>query len=391
MSDYLSNLAIKINHPERVVRPQLASLFEPSPLVQVPAPPPEQPFTEVEAAPTIAAPTIAAPTIAAPTIAASTIAASTVAAPSTTLSTAAPPQPAQPTPVAAKRAHTTESPAATSITTVDPAPRSDSLEARREEPPTVEAVESKPALREPTLSRPAGQQRVESPPYEPHSRPPLDRAAVPPPPRADQPSLAGETTEQTGDSHTQRRRLVTADPAPVSPCAPAGDAERLQHAASQMRHPVRVEQARAVPSRAQADPAPVAPSSPGSEKIPAPENALLPARRGPEEPLRPGDLAATRLAEASQPADGPPGRQRSVSPERPTIQPAVTAPPPGQESPRFSPTTSQATSIQITIGRIEVRAVAPRRERPQPPPRQAERPRPKLSLDGYLQQRRGEK
>jgi hypothetical protein len=364
MSDYLSNLAIKINHPERVVRPQLASLFEPSPLVQVAAPPPEQPITDEEAAPT-------------------------VTAPSTTLSTAAPPQPAQPTPVAVERAHTTESPAATSITTVDPAPRSESLEVRPERPPTVEVVESKPSLREPTLSRPAGQQRVASPPSEPHSRPPRDRAAVPPPPRADQPSLAGETAEQTGDSHTQRRRLVTA----VSPRAPAGDTEHLQHSAPQMRHPVRVEQARAVPSRAQADPAPVAPSSPGREKIPAPENALLPDRRGLEEPLRPRDLPAARIAEASQPADRPPGRQRSVSPERPvpTIQPAVAAPPPGQESPRFSPTTSEAPSIQITIGRIEVQAVAPRRERPQPPLRQAERPRPKLSLDGYLQQRRGER
>jgi hypothetical protein len=378
MSDYLSNLAIKINHPERVVRPQLASLFEPSPLVQVAAPPPEQRITDEEAAPTVAAPTLTAPT---------------VTAPSATLSSSTAPQPAQPTPVAAERAHTTQSPAATSITTVDPAPRSESLEARPERPPTVEVVESKPSLREPTLSRPAGKQRVESPPSEPHSRPPRDRAAVPPPPRADQPSLAGETTEQTGDSHTQRRRLVTADPAPVSPRAPAGDAEHLQHAASQMRHPVRVEQARAVPSRAQADPAPVAPSSPGREKIPAPENALLPDRRGLEEPLRPRDLPAARIAEESQPADRPPDRQRSGDTERPvpTLQPAVAAPPPGQESPRFSPTTSEAPSIQITIGRIEVQAVAPRRERPQPPLRQAERPRPKLSLDGYLQQRRGER
>jgi len=59
-----------------------------------------------------------------------------------------------------------------------------------------------------------------------------------------------------------------------------------------------------------------------------------------------------------------------------------------QPLPPLTPPAPEPPTIQVTIGRIDVRAQAPERQQLHPPPART-RPRPALSLDDYLKQRGG--
>jgi hypothetical protein len=119
--------------------------------------------------------------------------------------------------------------------------------------------------------------------------------------------------------------------------------------------------------------------------------AATPPPARPARPPAPREAARpeTNVREASSARDRPVGRQPGdvVRPEREPEQPAVRTQLRRRAArPTSAPEThvSEPPAVQVTIDRIEVRAVAPPPPRPGANPR---RPAP-LSLDEYLEQRR---
>ncbi len=94
-------------------------------------------------------------------------------------------------------------------------------------------------------------------------------------------------------------------------------------------------------------------------------------------------LAATTEEQPHRPSlQSPPAEPRATPPRRAlTPAPAVVRPQPPLEPP--TPRVPTAPSVNVTIGRIEVRAVTPAA----PPPRRIAPPLARLSLDDYLKQR----
>ncbi len=119
--------------------------------------------------------------------------------------------------------------------------------------------------------------------------------------------------------------------------------------------------------------------------------------RAPETPVLATESADTaNTADAANTADvadarggrsGPSGRPVPETPLVPVADPSRTTPAPVLAAPHKREAAREASSptVRVTIGRVEVRAVAP--EPAQPPP--MVRPQPALSLDDYLRQRGG--
>jgi hypothetical protein len=119
--------------------------------------------------------------------------------------------------------------------------------------------------------------------------------------------------------------------------------------------------------------------------------------RAPETPVLATESADTaNTADAANTADvadarggrsGPSGQPVPETPLVPVADPSRTTPAPVLAAPHKREAAREASSptVRVTIGRVEVRAVAP--EPAQPPP--MVRPQPALSLDDYLRQRGG--
>jgi hypothetical protein len=120
-------------------------------------------------------------------------------------------------------------------------------------------------------------------------------------------------------------------------------------------------------------------SRPRPQPVPAPEAAApRPAARMPRVPERPAELEAARPDAADRrPSARVLAHERAEPPPLPP--PLLAARPP----PRPALPVKQASSptVRVTIGRVDVRAVAAER---QPKPRRKERPAPRISLDEYL-------
>jgi len=148
-------------------------------------------------------------------------------------------------------------------------------------------------------------------------------------------SLAPATEEGDLPKSNIRLGIPTINPTPPDPIMDASEATPLPHAA------------------VATDPS----SSPVIvEPIPAP--SISPRR----------EIAENVLSESTP----------SHAPMTPRMQPM----------PPFTPPAPEPPTIQVTIGRIDVRAQTPERHQPRPP-RTRTRPQPALSLDDYLKQRGG--
>jgi hypothetical protein len=143
-----------------------------------------------------------------------------------------------------------------------------------------------------------------------------------------------------------------------------------------------------------------------------PDMAVYTPPKSERTPVVPGELV-TQLAAPTTPAIHPGAwphpPERTADPEKLLVPaavvnrhsagaPGVVAPLPGARPPAQPPvgahprvihqaeTTAPAPTIQVTIGRVEVRAVQPT---PAPPLRQPPRAAPKVSLEEYLHGQRG--
>ncbi len=159
------------------------------------------------------------------------------------------------------------------------------------------------------------------------------------------------------------------------------------------------------PREAAASKAPPAPEGPRAHAQPTPE-IVARVERMLEQPgaePRPRDKAPAQLAQeggeretVTAPPDAP-GESRAVQPAREAVAPAPPIPtpiapqvrvaqPPAEPRLAEAAPASAAPRISVTIGRIDVRAVAP----PLPAARsRLARPAPALSLDDYLKRREG--
>jgi len=213
----------------------------------------------------------------------------------------------------------------------------------------------------------------EPPPYR------RDALAAAPPPRAEMPNapevvVRHETTTWVREAPRVDASFRSAPPA-VTPgtraatSAPAVTPTALQERAPERRAPAPLAAAPAVGARTPVPHAAVPPAEPTRRAVPVRDEAPLSRRtREPASPPPP--------PQARPRASSPPAPSRAAS--RAAVQAALrqSGPPPPRD----------LAPVEVTIGRVEVRAVAA-------PPSAARgaRPAPRLSLEQYLDDRNGDR
>jgi hypothetical protein len=213
----------------------------------------------------------------------------------------------------------------------------------------------------PVTPVPAGTAPARPPDQSASSSAPLRRPV--PTPVSGRPSAEG-VPGRTGRDRPTRSPAATRDESPVVPTP--GAAERQSRP--------RLEPAIELTLNERVN-SPAVPSSPGTESTPSSGTA--------------GRESRTALEPANpRPEPTPVETPRPATPATVVVQPHVTpaprAEPAGPALAGRAATPKPAPTIQVTIGRIEVRAVPP----PAPPPKQRSAP-PVMSLDDYLRQRDG--
>ncbi len=244
-------------------------------------------------------------------------------------------------------------------------------------PPT--AFFHQPAASQPASTPPAPVQRKPSPPAQP-ARP------------TEKPTITNHTTvlekkvvQQTIEQQIVKPPAVSAPPGtaelPRRPAQPAVTSPELA------ADTTAVAPALAPPAT---PPPPIKPMPPVVEKRPL---ATAPTKATNQEPLRPATSPAPNGAQRNgqPPAPAQPPQQTAPPLTVPKAHPAVAPPFPSRPARWEQSATSRqevaapAPTIEVHIGRIEVRATPP-----PPPANQKSRPQPKLtSLDDYLRQRNG--
>jgi len=228
--------------------------------------------------------------------------------------------------------------------------------------------------------RPAAGGRIDE---EPGGRPALgaDRTGGEPAPAADAawrraPGEAGAPDVGASEPPRARPDAAAAPPpgrriSPRRPRAPGGGTSPATPPGSGAAAAPHLRPAAAERSRPSRTPAPVPSAPPSPSGDPRARAAPLPAVPGAE-------------GAPPTPAGSAPGPREPLLPSRPKVSPASHQPP--VAGPRRGAAAPPETVIRVTIGRVDVRAVPPAR----PPAREARAaPQPRLTLEGYLERRRG--
>lgn len=226
-----------------------------------------------------------------------------------------------------------------------------------DDPEATDAVEAFDYDEPPPITQPVRSSGDPTPPTADVARPhdgPVPSTARRPPPASSEPSEAN-----AAESPADAVKAASVSPAPARDISPAVNDEGRSPPADERRP---------MPPLAEAV-QPVRPQPPTAVPPVLPD--ISPASMSePSAPDRPDALDSLAFARESMPLSA------ALEESRRQIEPVEQL---GAE---------KAPTIQVTIGRIEVRATT--RPAPQPPPRPVRR-KPVLTLDEYLKQRRGDR